>query len=359
MEGQEIESGTPVPHNTIIQLTIRNIAPGYRFAIIEVNRRVEAVKENAPLDVGENATYHIKPWIVEELVPGTISQFLTVREATDGVLTVIPAAGGGAVLESGKAYRANAGEKFYVTLTPNDGFELKSSTFDKEEYRLTDEGDKKVFTMPDLSAASTRTLSLFAVFSRRPEYCTVQWDVEDGGTLMVEDSYGNTLESGGTVLKGFGIKISATVNDGYTFKALKVDGTDILRSTERKEQRVERSKLVSSNTIISLEFDRIPEKRKDPDPNPNPPDSTIVSVESVLLSGVAVYPNPMSTHLNVEGVENAASYTLLDLSGRVLLKEKHNGSSSTQLDITNLRSGIYILRVVATDGGERIFRLVK
>jgi hypothetical protein len=61
---------------------------------------------------------------------------------------------------------------------------------------------------------------------------------------------------------------------------------------------------------------------------------------------IAIYPNPANTWLNVQvdGMKGHIAIEILDINGRVVLQHASTHSLTT-LDLTPLKSGIYILRV--------------
>jgi hypothetical protein len=63
-------------------------------------------------------------------------------------------------------------------------------------------------------------------------------------------------------------------------------------------------------------------------------------IESVGEVAVYVYPNPVSNVLNIMGVDDNASLYVYSLSGQCIMKEK-----GTELDVTSLLQGTYILRI--------------
>lgn len=63
-------------------------------------------------------------------------------------------------------------------------------------------------------------------------------------------------------------------------------------------------------------------------------------IEGVGEVAVYVYPNPVSNVLNIMGVDDNASLYVYSLSGQCIMKEK-----GTELDVTSLLQGTYILRI--------------
>jgi hypothetical protein len=63
--------------------------------------------------------------------------------------------------------------------------------------------------------------------------------------------------------------------------------------------------------------------------------------------GYKVYPNPATSQLTVE-IEGQASFEnleLIDALGRVLVRESLNDSGKNTIDLTNIPSGMYVVRL--------------
>ena len=64
---------------------------------------------------------------------------------------------------------------------------------------------------------------------------------------------------------------------------------------------------------------------------------------------VALYPNPATDRLQVEGTANIERYEVFDLTGALLRRAEVGGDSFT-LDVEALPAGTYLLRTVTSDG---------
>jgi hypothetical protein len=67
---------------------------------------------------------------------------------------------------------------------------------------------------------------------------------------------------------------------------------------------------------------------------------------------VILYPNPTSQYLNIAGLVNSADIELYDSFGRILLK-----STSTQIDMSEFRNGIYFVRIPTIS--EKTYKVIK
>ena len=82
------------------------------------------------------------------------------------------------------------------------------------------------------------------------------------------------------------------------------------------------------------------------------------AVESVLLSGVQVAPNPIGEELALQGVAAAERVEVYSIDGVLVYSGLATGSEREVIALRGLRSGVYLVRVVARDG-EKVLRVVK
>ena len=68
--------------------------------------------------------------------------------------------------------------------------------------------------------------------------------------------------------------------------------------------------------------------------------SSHTSLEENKELQIFVFPNPVSHTLNIQGVDENASLEVYNLTGKSLIKDK-----GTELDVTSLTQGTYILRI--------------
>ena len=74
-------------------------------------------------------------------------------------------------------------------------------------------------------------------------------------------------------------------------------------------------------------------------------------------NGLTIYPNPTGGTLTVESTSPIREITVYDLSGRVMMTA-NGGDAISVMDVSSLRNGIYLLRVM-TDSGVQTARFVK
>ena len=82
------------------------------------------------------------------------------------------------------------------------------------------------------------------------------------------------------------------------------------------------------------------------------------AVESVQLAGVRAVRNPMGEALELEGMERATRVEVYSVAGARVHAEALHGEPRVVIDAQGWASGVYVVRVVASDG-ERKLRVVK
>jgi len=70
-------------------------------------------------------------------------------------------------------------------------------------------------------------------------------------------------------------------------------------------------------------------------------------------SSIFVFPNPVKTNLSIVGCDNNVRINLFDMNGK-LLRSIFSHEKSTDIDVSSLQQGIYILQV-----GDQIIKIVK
>lgn len=68
--------------------------------------------------------------------------------------------------------------------------------------------------------------------------------------------------------------------------------------------------------------------------------------EIAATSQVRVYPNPASSTIHIDGLDNGASINLYDITGRMVMHSTFTG----ELSVSQLTSGLYLLNITTIDG---------
>ena len=73
-----------------------------------------------------------------------------------------------------------------------------------------------------------------------------------------------------------------------------------------------------------------------------------------ISDAIFVYPNPTSGEINFNDITNLKSYSILDLTGRVLID---NTKISEQIDLSFLPQGIYLITIVTSTGNKNTSKI--
>ncbi len=84
--------------------------------------------------------------------------------------------------------------------------------------------------------------------------------------------------------------------------------------------------------------------------------SRTLSTEDVELTAVAIYPNPTSDVLHIEGITNIKVAELYSIQGKQIQISKN---TSTQIDVRSLQSGIYFLKIIDDRNRSAIRKFIK
>ena len=81
-------------------------------------------------------------------------------------------------------------------------------------------------------------------------------------------------------------------------------------------------------------------------------------MESVQLAGVRAVRNPVGEVLELEGMERAARVEVYSVAGARVHAEALRGEPRVAIDAQGWAHGVYVVRVVASDGAKTL-RVVK
>ena len=85
------------------------------------------------------------------------------------------------------------------------------------------------------------------------------------------------------------------------------------------------------------------------------PTSTI-GVSEEELNNISVFPNPVKDRITVSGIEDAWTYELVDVSGRLLMSGEVTNNQS--IGVAELPSGVYML-TLEQDGSTKSMKILK
>lgn len=124
---------------------------------------------------------------------------------------------------------------------------------------------------------------------------------------------------------------------------------EVVESEECKGAKADSVELPSNG----LDFTFVLQSKRKAEPSgvPSP-------VESVLLAGVEMYPNPASAVTTLYGLENARRVRVYAVQGVRMMDQEVYGSHELALHVENWVAGVYIVVVEAESGERRVLKLV-
>ncbi len=75
-------------------------------------------------------------------------------------------------------------------------------------------------------------------------------------------------------------------------------------------------------------------------------------------NGYIIYPNPATTQINILAEKPVGAFELLDLTGEKIVSQTHLYSEMLHFDVSTLRSGIYLLRLIDIYGNQTTEKVV-
>lgn len=85
----------------------------------------------------------------------------------------------------------------------------------------------------------------------------------------------------------------------------------------------------------------------------------IDAVETSLLAGVEVYPNPCDAELHLRNVAALRSLAVVNALGQTVMTRTHNGAETMVIPTDMLPAGLYLLRLTDAEGGIHTLRFAK
>jgi hypothetical protein len=81
---------------------------------------------------------------------------------------------------------------------------------------------------------------------------------------------------------------------------------------------------------------------------------TTASLNDINASKISVYPNPVHSNLKFTGLSGPVYASVYDMTGRLYLHKKVTNT----LDMSNLKAGIYMLKI-RNESGSKVFKIIK
>ena len=140
-------------------------------------------------------------------------------------------------------------------------------------------------------------------------------------TLTVDyDQTQGTVLGAGTYEEGTPVTLTAQGLPGYRFERWSDQVTDSVRTV-----------VLTSDLTLTAYF------------------TVVIGIDEVAYSAVTLYPNPATTQVTLEGLENAVRVEVLDLQGRVREAQRVDGHRMA-LDLSGYAQGTYFVRITGAEG---------
>ena len=83
--------------------------------------------------------------------------------------------------------------------------------------------------------------------------------------------------------------------------------------------------------------------------------TSTLSVDNVqsVVKRMSLFPNPTTNNINIHSNENIKSIKIMDVNGRVIINQNTSNSNTINIDVSNLKSGIYMIFVESELGIEK------
>jgi|GEM_PF-3449361 len=286
---------------------------------------------------------------------------LTYAQPENGVLKVSRDAEGLQEVATGSKIAEET--MVYVTVAPSAGYEVATITLAGKAAEVTPDKDgicKASFTMP---AADAEIAATMKEMPKKPEHTLTYAQPENGMLKVSSDAEGTKeIATGSKVAEGMMVYVTVTPNAGYAVVSITLAGKAAEVTPDKDGVCKASFAMPAADAEISATMKQQakpepqPQPKPEPKPQPNPPSKT--DVESSLLAGVTVGPNPCADVLRVLEAEQVARYAVLNLAGQVL-QSGSNTQSTIEIQMQSSPAGLYVLRLTAHDGGVRVVRIVK
>ena len=85
----------------------------------------------------------------------------------------------------------------------------------------------------------------------------------------------------------------------------------------------------------------------------------LVYFDEAFSNTIRVFPNPFQNNLTLTGAQQGSTIMLVDLSGKLIVKQQATGNDMDQLNVSSLETGVYLLKITAADGNTTTIKLNK
>jgi hypothetical protein len=178
-------------------------------------------------------------------------------------------------------------------------------------------------------------------------------------TVVIEGNIPPTIawsgpNNGEEFVEGFSVAFSVITSEDVEVVHYLVDGDTVASVTDNDFAFIWENPPVGDYTIQSVALDNLGAKATT--------EELQISVMKILLTTdmlkELIYPNPTLGKINIGASNNFSKLEVVGLTGQVLI-EKSKLDAVETIDISNLKAGIYILRLTTTGGQLLTERLIK
>lgn len=340
---RQLFQGVVIQNGAKLRVKLSNLAPSYKYSCITVDGKVLAgvnrIKDNTydltvPPDVSE---FKITVWVVNtKSITG--DRFIRISKTEHGTIQMTDVtATPPHTLGIGEDYPTEPGRRFTVSITPatgyvkvRDAFEGVHQLHDDEYIVPADPGPGSHFTV----------WAEFDLLGRKR--WPVLWDNAEHGKLGVKFGQ-RVLATGESLPEGSTLFVRATPDNGYRVQSFKINGAELMKSTESIGEINEKHRVTDTVRIL-VAF--------------APVDSRIDRVEDVF-GDVALMPNPVVDGFTVTGAGAAVRYQLLTTFGQQILEGNATEQEQIRVELPALPSGLYLFVLTDAQGRKATLRVVK
>ena len=180
-----------------------------------------------------------------EVIPPT-TYTLSIKATGNGSVSY----GNTSVKGKTSTFTVNEGTSVTITLTPDDGYRVKSLTVNNTD--VTSSITDNQYTISSISANTNVAAEFEAI---PPTTYTLSIKATGNGTVSYGDASVKGKTSTFTVKEGTSVTITLTPDDGYRVKSLVVNNTDVTSSISNNQYTISS---INANTSIVAEFEVIP-----------------------------------------------------------------------------------------------------
>lgn len=221
------------------------------------------------------------------------------------------------------------------------------------------------FTYPEVLDEGTRTVMLSGIFTPQGERFRLEWPEVKGGRVKVTTLMGTELSSPAEVNRNEIVRVRVEVDADYELSGVDAVVDGVVVALERLSGgEYEYEYTVASDVQISVRLRALSTPGSGDEPGGSGggenEDGSWDPVWVSAFEDLMVYPNPTGGELCVRGVSEAVGVALYDLTGRCLWRMGDEGSlggEELRVSLQGYEPGVYLLELVAADGGRRVVRV--